>query len=90
MDWQRTTMGLLVYDLGGYRDVLERIAAQLTWTARVERRDQTYTSVFEYPPGSCVVIRILDETVCGPHCDQTDLRRAVVEGARTAPRPKPT
>ncbi len=54
-----TTMGRLVCEIGAYRDVLERIAAQLTWTARVERRDQTYTSVLEYRPGSCVVMRIL-------------------------------
>ena len=49
MDWQRTTMGRLVCDLGAYRGVVERIAGQATWTARVDSRSQTYTSVFEYP-----------------------------------------
>ncbi len=48
MDWQRTTMGRLVCDLGAYRGVVERIAGQATWAARVESRTQTYTSVFEY------------------------------------------
>ncbi len=48
MNWQRTTMGRLVCDLGAYRGVVERIAGQVAWTARVESRTQTYTSVFEY------------------------------------------
>ncbi len=48
MAWQRTTMGRLVYELGAYRGVVERIAGQSKWTARVESRSQTYTSVFEY------------------------------------------
>ncbi len=48
MDWQRTTMGRLVCDLGAYRGVVERIAGQAAWTARVESHTQTYTSVFEY------------------------------------------
>ncbi|MDP9315685.1 MAG: hypothetical protein M3R24_33300 [Chloroflexota bacterium] len=48
MNWQRTTMGRLVCDLGAYRGVVERIAGQSMWTARVESRTQTYTSVFEY------------------------------------------
>ncbi len=48
MDWQRTTMGRLVCDLGAYRGVVERIIGQSAWTARVESHPQTYTSVFEY------------------------------------------
>ncbi len=48
MSWQRTTMGRLVCELGAYRGVVERIAGQLKWTARVESGNQTYTSVFEY------------------------------------------
>ncbi len=48
MDWQRTTMGRLVCDLGVYRGVVERITGQSSWTARVESRTETYTSVFEY------------------------------------------
>lgn len=49
MDWQRTTMGRPVCALGVYRGVVERVAGQVRWTARVERRSQPYTSVFEYP-----------------------------------------
>ncbi len=41
-------MGRLVSDLGAFRGVVERIAGQSTWTARVESRKETYTSVFEY------------------------------------------
>ncbi len=48
MAWQRTTMGRLVYDLGAYRGVVERVAGQSKWTARIESRSQTYSSVFEY------------------------------------------
>ena len=49
MDWQRTTMARLVGDLGVYRGVVERMTGQARWTARVESRTETYTSVFEYP-----------------------------------------
>jgi hypothetical protein len=48
MHWQRTTIGRLVCDLGAYRGIVERVAGQATWTARVEAPDQTYASVFEY------------------------------------------
>ncbi len=48
MDWQRTTMGRLVCDLGAYRGVVEQIAGQARWSAHVETPTQTYTSVFEY------------------------------------------
>ncbi len=41
-------MGRLVCDVGAYRGVVERIAGQSTWTARIESRSQTYSSVFEY------------------------------------------
>ncbi len=41
-------MGQLVCALGAYRGVVERITGQATWTARVESRAETYTSVFEY------------------------------------------
>ncbi len=40
--------GRLVCDLGAYRGLVERIAGQSKWTARVESQSQTYTSVFEY------------------------------------------
>ncbi len=41
-------MGRLVCDLGAYRGVVEWVAGQAAWTARVDTRTQTYTSVFEY------------------------------------------
>ncbi len=49
MDWQRTAMDRLVCDLDAYRGVVERIAGQVTWAARVESRAQTYTSVYQCP-----------------------------------------
>ncbi len=49
MDWQRTTMGRLVCDLGAYRGVVERIPEERAWTAHVEARQQTYTAGFDYP-----------------------------------------
>lgn len=49
MRWQRTTMGRLECDLGAYRGVVERLPADGTWQARVETREQTYTSIYEYP-----------------------------------------
>ena len=48
MNWQQTTMGRLVCDLGAYRGVVERITEQVTWIARVESRSETSRSVFEY------------------------------------------
>jgi hypothetical protein len=48
MNWRRTTMGQLEYDLGVYRGVVERTTQQTTWTARVEARTETHTSVYDY------------------------------------------
>ncbi len=48
MDWHRRTMSRLECDLSAYRGVVERVTGESTWTARVESRTQTYTSVFEY------------------------------------------
>jgi hypothetical protein len=49
MHWERTNRGRLVGNLGAYRGVVERSAAETTWLARVDAPDQTYQSVFEYP-----------------------------------------
>ncbi len=49
MDWQRTTIGRLVCDLGAYRGVVELIPEGRAWTARVEARQQIYTTAFDLP-----------------------------------------